>query len=87
MLTSVLNSFPIVVVTLLCADVFACVAHRVCSPTSAADPLEGFDKTRRRVQSQAWHRLSVPSSDQRQEQQTVFKFECYVFTYGLHCLS
>lgn len=38
-LTSFCNSFPIVVVALLLAGVFARLAHRVCCATATADPL------------------------------------------------
>lgn len=37
-------SFTIVVITLLLTDVFARLAHRVCSPTSTADPLESLNQ-------------------------------------------
>lgn len=50
-LTSILNSFPIMVVALLLASVFACLVHRVRGPTSTADPLEGFYRQNRESSS------------------------------------
>lgn len=50
-LTFILNSFSIMVVALLLADVFSCLAHRVRGPTSTAHPLQSFFQENRRSSS------------------------------------
>lgn len=94
-LTFLCNSFPIVVVTLLLTNVLARLAHRVRSTTSAADPLEGFNKQPKK------HISRVKCAEQITPHgkyctgilcPLVIQYEnsiklCFDFTYGLRGLS